>query len=239
MPAPIPQPQTVYGLAKLIGSMLDWQPTIGVGSDPTATAIAAELEAIMPRDIQWLHAGASQADTRLAGAGRRRQIQPARDSFLELNHFNSIDWSLVGTLEFDQRGHFNLRSQNAVARDKTLAVAARRCCALGAAPMKRGLLGKEHPLYVEVLPYARSMVSRRLAALGCQPLLMPGERSRDGNTLISALGLDLSNAGAMEQQLKRIPGVVAISLVTTARLSGFFAIGDRAASGTSLRRRDH
>ncbi|MFH4356292.1 MAG: ribose-5-phosphate isomerase RpiA [Neisseriaceae bacterium] len=64
------------------------------------------------------------------------------------------------------------------------------------------------PVPVEVLPYARSMVSRKMVSLGGRPELRIGYVTESGNQIIDVYGLELSEPLAMENQINEIPGVV-------------------------------
>ncbi|SSY70809.1 ribose-5-phosphate isomerase RpiA [Alysiella crassa] len=68
-------------------------------------------------------------------------------------------------------------------------------------------LGK-FPVAMEVIPMARSMVSRELVKLGGQPELRIGFKSLNGNEIVDVTGLDLSQPIAMEDKLNAILGMV-------------------------------
>lgn len=63
-------------------------------------------------------------------------------------------------------------------------------------------------LAVEVLPYARSSVSRRLIALGGRVELRLGFKSESGNEILDVYDLDLSAPLEKELEINSIPGVV-------------------------------
>lgn len=68
-------------------------------------------------------------------------------------------------------------------------------------------LGK-FPLPVEVVPMARSLVSRRLLAMGGEPELRLGCETLHGNLIVDVRGLDLSKPLTMENEINAIAGVV-------------------------------
>ncbi|MDO4640923.1 MAG: ribose-5-phosphate isomerase RpiA [Neisseria sp.] len=68
-------------------------------------------------------------------------------------------------------------------------------------------LGK-FPLPVEVVPMARSLVSRHLLALGGEPELRVGCHTLHDNLIVDVRGLDLSKPLTMEDTINNIPGVV-------------------------------
>lgn len=79
------------------------------------------------------------------------------------------------------------------------------CIADGSKYVSR--LGK-FPLPVEVVPMARSMVSRELVKLGGRPELRIGFKTLNGNEIVDVHGLDLSRPMEMENRLNAILGVV-------------------------------
>ena len=68
-------------------------------------------------------------------------------------------------------------------------------------------LGK-FPLPVEVLPGARSLVSRKLLAMGGQPELRLNYTTFHGNQIVDVYGLNIDRPLTMEDEINRITGVV-------------------------------
>lgn len=68
-------------------------------------------------------------------------------------------------------------------------------------------LGK-FPLPVEVIPMARSMVSRKLVALGGNPELRMGFITFNGHQIVDVHGLNINLPVTMEDEINKIPGVV-------------------------------
>ena len=68
-------------------------------------------------------------------------------------------------------------------------------------------LGK-FPLPVEVIPMARSMVSRKLVAMGRQPELRVGFITFNGHQIVDVHDMDLSRPITSEDAINKIPGVV-------------------------------
>jgi ribose 5-phosphate isomerase A len=64
------------------------------------------------------------------------------------------------------------------------------------------------PLPVEVIPMARALVARRLAALGGTPKLREGFITDNGNLILDVHGLSIADPVALETELNQIPGVV-------------------------------
>ncbi|MCF7521703.1 ribose-5-phosphate isomerase RpiA [Neisseria sp. ZJ106] len=68
-------------------------------------------------------------------------------------------------------------------------------------------LGK-FPLPVEVIPHARSLVSRKLLAMGGQPELRVGFTTFNGNQIVDVHNLKIDQPVSMEDTINRIVGVV-------------------------------
>lgn len=68
-------------------------------------------------------------------------------------------------------------------------------------------LGK-FPLPVEVVPHARSLVSRKLLAMGGQPELRIGFTTFNGNQIVDVHGLNIDLPVTMEDEINKITGVV-------------------------------
>ena len=68
-------------------------------------------------------------------------------------------------------------------------------------------LGK-FPLPVEVIPHARSLVSRKLVAMGGEPELRVGFTTFNGNQIVDVHGLHIDRPVSMEDEINRITGVV-------------------------------
>jgi ribose 5-phosphate isomerase A len=64
------------------------------------------------------------------------------------------------------------------------------------------------PVPLEVVPWARPLVARRLTALGATVAERPGFVTDNGNAVLDATGLDLSDPEGLELELDAILGVV-------------------------------
>ncbi len=69
------------------------------------------------------------------------------------------------------------------------------------------VLGK-FPLPIEVLPMARSLVSREIMKLGGNPMYREGFVSDYGNQIIDVYNLEILNPQELEAQINQIPGVI-------------------------------
>jgi ribose 5-phosphate isomerase A len=69
------------------------------------------------------------------------------------------------------------------------------------------VLGK-FPLPVEVIPMARSLVARRLVALGGTPVWRENCITDNGNVILDVHNLSISDPVELERRINDIPGVV-------------------------------
>jgi ribose 5-phosphate isomerase A len=68
------------------------------------------------------------------------------------------------------------------------------------------------PLPVEVVPMARSVIGREIAALGGQPVWREGVVTDNGNWILDVHGWKITDPVALEAQLEVLPGVVTSGL---------------------------
>jgi len=100
-----------------------------------------------------------------------------------------------------------------IAARKVLSAAAARVAWIVSREGLVDVLGARAPVPVEVIPFARSFVARRLVGLGGRPSLRaPAARAPLGNTVLEVEGLDLLAPAACERTINDIPGVVAVGL---------------------------
>ena len=64
------------------------------------------------------------------------------------------------------------------------------------------------PLPLEVIPLARSLVARKMVALGGQPEWREGFTTDNGNVILGVHGLEIMNPVELENTLNGIVGVV-------------------------------
>lgn len=68
------------------------------------------------------------------------------------------------------------------------------------------------PLPVEVIPMARSLVARKLAALGGEPRWRENVVTDNGNVILDVHGLSITDPVGLEATINQIPGVVTVGL---------------------------
>lgn len=96
-------------------------------------------------------------------------------------------------------------------REKIVAEAARVFVCIVDESKLVPVLGR-FPLPVEVIPMARSLVARKLVALGGQPVWREGVITDNGNVILDVHGLHITDPVALERELNQLPGVVTVGL---------------------------
>jgi ribose 5-phosphate isomerase A len=125
----------------------------------------------------------------------------------ELNTVGDVALYVDGADEIDDNFQMLKGGGGALTREKIIAAGARRFVCVVDSSKRVSRLGK-FPLAVEVIPMARGYVARKLAALGANVKWREGFTSDNGNWILDAANLNITDAAAMERQIKLIPGVV-------------------------------
>lgn len=99
----------------------------------------------------------------------------------------------------------------ALTREKIVAEAARTFVCIVDESKLVPVLG-QFPLPVEVIPMARSLVARKLAALGGDPRWREGVVTDNGNVILDVHGLQIVDPVGLEATINQIPGVVTVGL---------------------------
>ena len=174
-------------------------------------------------------------DERLALRGVPTSLDTERKAralgipLVALDEVDVIDLGIDGADEIDARFDMIKGGGGALVREKVVAALARREVIVVDRSKVVERLGVRYPLPVEVVPFARTAVARRIAALGATPTL----RLRDAGPLVTDNGnqiLDcrfpggIADARALEQTLDAIPGVVDTGLFVG--LAHVLVIGD-------------
>jgi ribose 5-phosphate isomerase A len=178
---------------------------VGVGTGSTANFFIDELGKIKHR-IKGAVASSEATAARLRSHG----IQ-----VFDLNAIGSMPVYIDGADEITPQGAMIKGGGAALTREKIVASVADKFVCIADGSKLVSVLGK-FPLPVEVIPMAQSVVSRKLAALGCEPRL----RLKDGKPLITdngcmiidVVGLDIPDPVTMEAAINNIVGVVTVGL---------------------------
>lgn len=129
----------------------------------------------------------------------------------ELAETGDLDLYVDGADEANKHFHLIKGGGGALTREKIIAAASRKFVCIIDESKFVGALGK-FPLPVEVIPMARSYVSRQLIKARAQPVFREGFKTDNGNEIIDAWGLNITNPPEMEDRFSRIAGVVTVGL---------------------------
>ena len=130
-----------------------------------------------------------------------------------------IDVTTDGADQIDAKLNLIKGMGAALAREKIVASASKQNIIIADESKKVRVLGENnHPVPVEVLPFAITTVKRRIEAVGGKAVLREGKGklgpviTDNGNAVIDASFGPIGNATELEKKLKMIPGVVETGL---------------------------
>jgi ribose 5-phosphate isomerase A len=144
----------------------------------------------------------------------------------ELTDVPAIDLYVDGADEATKHRHLIKGGGGALTGEKILAGAARRFVCIIDASKLVGHLGR-FPLPIEVIPMARSFVSKQMIRAGGQPVWREGFVSDHGNEIIDVHNLNIVNPVEMEQRFNQIPGVVTVGLFAVRAADVVLVASDR------------
>lgn len=175
---------------------------IGVG---TGSTVAYFIEAL--GTIKHRIAGAVSSSEQSSARLRLQGIE-----ILDLNVAGPLSLYVDGADECDPQRRLIKGGGAALTREKIIAEASRRfVCIVDPAKCVQ-VLGK-FPLPVEVIPMARSLVSREIVAMTrAQPVWRQGTITDNGNWILDVHGLAISDPETLEAAINQIPGVVSVGL---------------------------
>jgi len=199
--------------------------TIGLGSGSTAAyAIEALGERIKRENLKILGIPTSyQAFLSAVEHGV---------TITTLEEHPTINLTIDGADQIDTRLNLIKGMGGALAREKIVASASKYNVIVADESKKTNVLGENnHPVPIEVLPFAASTVKRRIEEIGGKPTLREGKGkvgpviTDNENMIIDATFGLINNPADLEARLKMIPGIVETGL--------FIGLTDLAYLGTS------
>jgi len=174
---------------------------IGVGTGSTVNCF---IEALISSGIRIDAAvSSSEATTRLLQAGGIEVV--------DLNQTGGLDVYIDGADEFDAHRRLIKGGGGALTREKIVAAASRTFVCIADQSKQVNVLGA-FPLPLEVIPLARSLVARKMVALGGQPEWREGFTTDNGNWILDIHNLDLIDPVSMEKTINNLAGVVTCGL---------------------------
>ena len=174
---------------------------IGVGTGSTVNFF---IEALIPyRNRVRAAVSSSNASTERLLAGGI--------AVLDLNEVDDLGLYVDGADEATRSLHLIKGGGAALTREKIVAAAAARFVCIADESKMVERLGT-FPLPVEVIPMARALVTRKLAAYGGRAVWRQGVVTDNGNHILDVHGLTIEDPPAMESELNQIAGVVTVGL---------------------------
>lgn len=192
-------------LKRLVGeAALDYvrpDSIIGVGTGSTVNCF---IEALIKSGIRVEAAvSSSEATTSLLRAGGIEVV--------DLNQTGGLDVYIDGADEFDAHRRLIKGGGGALTREKIVAAASKTFVCIADKSKQVSVLGA-FPLPLEVIPLARSLVARKMVAMGGQPEWRQGFTTDNGNWILDIHNLDLVDPVRMEKTINDLAGVVTCGL---------------------------
>jgi ribose 5-phosphate isomerase A len=174
---------------------------IGVG---TGTTVNFFIDALIPyrNRVRAAVSSSNASSQRLIAGGI---------PVLELNDVDELGVYVDGADEATRSLHLIKGGGAALTREKIVAAAAARFVCIADESKVVDRLGT-FPLPIEVIPMARSLVTRRLATHGGRAVWRQGVVTDNGNHILDVHGLTIEDPPAMECELNQIAGVVTVGL---------------------------
>lgn len=176
---------------------------VGLGSGRAAEAFIRALAAAAAEGLRVRGVPTSRATAALATSlGLTLTDLPA----------DPLDVTVDGADEVDPRLDLIKGYGGALTRERIVAAASRRQVVLVTREKLVPRLGARGRLPVEIVPFARPLCERRLAALGCRPRRRESDGgpfvTDNGNWILDCAIAPLDDPAALDQALRRVPGVV-------------------------------
>lgn len=191
--------------------------TLGVG---TGSTVDFFIDALADHEGRF-DAVVSSSD-RSTQRLRKRGIE-----MVELAEVGSLDLYVDGADEATKHRHLIKGGGGALTREKILAGASRRFVCIADDSKLVARLGA-FPLPIEVVPMARSFVSRQMIKAGGQPIWREGFVTDNGNDIIDVHNLGISNPVELETRFNQIPGIVTVGIFAQRPADVLLLAGDRA-----------
>jgi len=176
---------------------IEWDWVVGVGTGSTANLFIDELAKIKGQ-IEGTVASSEASAERL----RSHNIR-----VFELDQIGDLPIYVDGADEATKHLHLIKGGGAALTREKIVAAASDKFICIADDSKLVNYLG-EFPLPIEVIPMARSYVSRQVIKLGGTPVYREGIITDNGNQIIDVQNLKIDNPVELENKLNQIAGVV-------------------------------
>ncbi len=174
---------------------------VGVGTGSTVKHFIDGLGTMKER-IEAAVSSSEQSTAQLKALGIR---------VMDLNAAGPLALYVDGADECDPFNRLIKGGGAALTREKVIAEASARFVCIIDKAKEVDVLGR-FPLPVEVIPMARSLVGRKIVALGGQPVWREGVSTDNGNWILDVHNLRIVDPLSLERDLNQIPGVVTCGL---------------------------
>jgi len=174
---------------------------LGVGTGSTVNFLIDELAAN----------GVKLAGAVSSSSASTQRLQAAGYRVLDLNDVGEIDTYIDGADETNRQRQLIKGGGAALTREKIIAAAARRFICIADQSKLVQTLGA-FPLPVEVIPMARTHVSRALEKLGGNPVWRERVVTDNGNHILDVHGLRIGDPPGLESAINQVVGVVTVGL---------------------------
>jgi ribose 5-phosphate isomerase A len=188
---------------------------VGVGTGSTVAFFIDALAGVKDR-IKGAVSSSEQSTAQL----KKHGIE-----VLDLNDAGPLAIYIDGADECDPHKRLIKGGGAALTREKIVAAAAAKLVCIIDASKQVDVLGR-FPLPIEVIPMARSLVSREIVKLGGQPVWRDGVVTDNGNWIIDVHGWRIADPVALERELNQLPGIVTVGLFAQ-RPADVVLVGDR------------
>lgn len=175
---------------------------LGVGTGSTVNHFIDILAARMKGAVEAAVSSSEASTERL----RQHGIQ-----VLDLNAVDELSIYVDGADESNRHLQLIKGGGGALTREKIIAEASRSFVCIADDSKLVDRLGR-FPLPVEVIPMARGLVARKLAAMGGQPVLRENYLTDNGCEILDVHNLEILEPMKMETEINQIPGVVTVGL---------------------------
>lgn len=175
---------------------------VGLGSGSTATYVIRFLGQRVREGLKIVGIPTSQKTKQLA--------EQLGIPLSTLDEHPQIDIDIDGADEIDPQLNLIKGGGGALLREKIIASASRRFVVVGDSSKQVAHLGK-FPLPVEVIPFAQSLISKRIAGLGAQVSLRGAGNpyvTDEGHHILDCTFGEIADPAALAEKLRAIPGVV-------------------------------
>ena len=170
---------------------------LGIGTGSTVNFFIEELSKY--KNHFYGAVSSSEASTKL--------LKAIGIDVFSLNDVNEVSFYIDGADEVSPNNHLIKGGGGAHTREKIVAASSKEfICIVDKSKLVKQL--GNFPLPIEVIPESRSMVARKIVALGGTPEYRNGFITDQGNEIIDVKDLEIPDPEALESYLNNIPGVL-------------------------------